>query len=462
MAKPVSSTNENIRPPLRDSTNARSPLNSSDSILSIPGRFYTAEIYDLSHDQFSPSESGNTPSIRRIISDPFPVPDAEPSSSPLTVHHPHQLDTIIETRSNLTRRVSRLSNGTQSQDHSQDPDSGSSQPQARTRSFSLDHLRTLLYPAKPNRDHRKLFLSTSSSSSCCFATSTPSYPLSPPLPRPTAPPTPPNLPTFNTQAAASYRLPPPSPPSPPHLSITPRTSSLPFGTRIAQAFSIPAAVRPIQQERQIAEELEWHRATSSLPRGAIMRAPDGTLIKGTWKPSQSGHTGVPSRRGRSRRGMERTREREAERRGGGWAESGALAVPVSVGEQRTEAEMRARGGREMERGGVQQQQQQQQGEARGVDGDGDGDGDGDVEAQAPPPRASEPGSDGGRGNMGVRKRDGRGKMRERLARVCEELCPCCYEDAWESASEDGADGEGNGNGHLQPTRPRTRPREQLE
>ena len=442
MPKPVYLTDENLRPPLRDSTNTSSPLNSSDSAFSNLGRFYTAEVYHSSPRQPGSGESRDSSSIRRIISDPFPVPETDISTLPVDLHHPHQLDTITETRSNLTRHTSRFSERSDSQNQTHIP----SKPQPRSRSFSVNDILGFLNPVntyKTNRNPRNCVLSSSSSSSCCF--SAPTYPHFPPLPRLTAPPTPPNLPTFNTRAAASYRLPSPPPPSPPHLSVPPRASSLPFHQRIIRALYNPLAMRPNQEDTERREEEnEWHRATSNLPRGAIMRAPNGTLVRGTWRPSQSGHTGVPPRRNRgSRRNRlvpeaqgEREREREAERRGSTWVQSGGIAAPE--GEERTEAEIRAQVGREMERVVTHQ------GENRAADADGDG----DVEAQL----HNNPSEGPERNGRNTRNRDKQRKKREKLARFCEKLCPCCYEDVWDSASD--IEPGGNGDENVPPPRPR--------
>ena len=105
-------------------------------------------------------------------------------------------------------------------------------------------------------------------------------------------------------------------------------------------------------------------------------------------------------------------------------QSGGIAAPE--GEERMEADIRAQVGREMVR------VVSQQGDNRAADDDDD---DGDVEAQL-----HDISSEGLRGYR--RNRCKKGKIKESLARFCEKLCPCCYEDVWDSAS----DGEGGGDG----------------
>ena len=89
----------------------------------------------------------------------------------------------------------------------------------------------------------------------------PSQPLAPAPP--TRSPTPPGLPTFNTVAAANYRLPPPQ-----------------------------LGLRDLFRLTSTPEEDEYRRQTVGLPRGVVMRGDRGVLVRGRWKPDRSAHTGA--------------------------------------------------------------------------------------------------------------------------------------------------------------------------
>jgi hypothetical protein len=130
-------------------------------------------------------------------------------------------------------------------------------------SFSLDDLRILRHDvhlfqaSKPRSDE----------SSIDTAPTDPTQPIFPPLPPPERIDTPPGLPTFNTAAATQYRLPPPT-----------------------------LRFRDIFRLNITKEEDEWEAQTSGLPHGVLMRGEDGTLVRGRFRPTQSGHTGTPTLR----------------------------------------------------------------------------------------------------------------------------------------------------------------------
>ena len=128
----------------------------------------------------------------------------------------------------------------------------------RKLSFSLDDLTVV------RRDSR-LFKNSSSTSSVAHSSAQPNtrYPTIPKENPPTRIPTPPGLPTFNTPAAAAYRLRSPS----------------------------STSFRDIFRFHRTPEEVRWFAQTRALPHGTVMRGEDGTLVRGRWRPSQSGHTG---------------------------------------------------------------------------------------------------------------------------------------------------------------------------
>lgn len=88
-----------------------------------------------------------------------------------------------------------------------------------------------------------------------------------PLPRPVRPyqappermPTPPGLPAFNKPEAIDYRLPPPN-------------------SHRRDNWLSPSSA-----------ELEYRSQTIGLPKGVVMRGPDGILIRGKFTPIRSGH-----------------------------------------------------------------------------------------------------------------------------------------------------------------------------
>ncbi|MCJ1474238.1 hypothetical protein MMC13_002896 [Lambiella insularis] len=171
------------------------------------------------------------------------VVDAEESINPSnpvphSLHLPTTLETINEQRSIATLKLQQTS-------------------QARRKlSFSLDDLAVFRRPSR-------FFKNSSSSSTAAYPHSAPSYPTAPPTRPPPRTPTPPGLPSFNTPAASAYRLPPPN-----------------------------NRFRELLRRHKSPEMRQWRFQTARLPRGVLMRGEDGTLIRGRWRPSQSGHTGT--------------------------------------------------------------------------------------------------------------------------------------------------------------------------
>ena len=151
-----------------------------------------------------------------------------------SIHHPTLLDTITEKTSLNTLQLTAIAR--------------------RKKSFSLNDISWITRKAK--------FWKSSSSSADTPRHFPIEYPRYPPRSPPLREPTPPKLPSFNTRAASEYRLPPPQP-----------------------------RFRDLLRPTPTLAEIEYSRQTSNLPRGALMRSEDGTLIRGRWKPSQSGHTG---------------------------------------------------------------------------------------------------------------------------------------------------------------------------
>ena len=151
-----------------------------------------------------------------------------------SIHHPTALDTITEKTSLNTLQLAAM----------------------KGKSFSLDDLSRFTRKAKFWKSGSSLVGSPRRLSI--------EYPKQPHLLPPSRMPTPPRIPSFNTPAACAYRLPPPETGSRDRLQMT-----------ISQA------------------EREYLRQTRDLPRGTMMRGSDGTLVRGWWRPSQSGHTGYP-------------------------------------------------------------------------------------------------------------------------------------------------------------------------
>ena len=205
-----------------------------------------------------------------LLSLPFP---RNRSQEPQTrsVHYPTSLETITEQRS-----IATLKTQTSSLVHSQPSQATlpARRPSTkilkkvrsanRKKSFSLDDLITI---RRCSRTFRDAMSSSSEQTVCCPRAET-QYPVLPAQIPPPRMPTPPGIPTFNTPAAASFRLPAPS-----------------------------SRFRDRIRRRKTVEEREWLSQTTDLPRGVFMRGEDGVLVRGRWKPGQSGHTGNPGRTG---------------------------------------------------------------------------------------------------------------------------------------------------------------------
>lgn len=192
------------------------------------------------------------------------------------LHQPHTLYPITEQSSLSTLRPPAIARSVR--------DKASnvtlSTQRSRSRSPGLNGMKRKSFSASdlPSTTTKSSWLrrSDSSSSPCSIpAAPGPNRPL---RPAPIRSPTPPGLPSFGSPAAISYKLPPPSPSCSPGL----RHSKL--RAKIARRF------RPPGPEMQ-----EWRLQTVGLPKGVIMRGTDGTLVRGKFTPSMSGHTG-PVRR----------------------------------------------------------------------------------------------------------------------------------------------------------------------
>lgn len=105
----------------------------------------------------------------------------------------------------------------------------------------------------------------------------PNQPLHPPPMRSS---TPPNLPRFGTLEACTYRLPRPRRKGKTDIGKDSKSSGRKKEKKSnARLWSSTAEVR------------EWRRQTVSLPKNVIMRGDDGTLVKGKFMPTNSGHNG---------------------------------------------------------------------------------------------------------------------------------------------------------------------------
>ncbi|MCJ1410380.1 hypothetical protein MMC19_004465 [Ptychographa xylographoides] len=171
------------------------------------------------------------------------LPEISPPAIPpaRTIHLPTQLETIKEQKSLGTLR---------------------NQPSLLDRrklSFSLDDLPLF-------RRHSRLFKNSSSSSSAAIAPPVDqpaiAYPMAPVQEPPPRMPTPPGLPAFNTPAALTYRLPSPN-----------------------------SGFYGLFHWKKGLDERRWRDQTARLPSGVVMRGENGVLVRGRWRPSQSGHTG---------------------------------------------------------------------------------------------------------------------------------------------------------------------------
>ena len=165
-----------------------------------------------------------------------------------SMHMPTPLDTIIEQKSNYTLRPEKAPVVFQADVPVLFP-----QPRRR-RSLSLNDLVDTCHSLQSSSDEIAVYPRD-------INLVAPNEPLqSPPL----RAPTPRDLPSFGTPEAMNYQL--PAPPTK-FLDIF-----RPHGTR---------------------EEQEWERQTSNLPPGVTMRGDDGTYVRGSFRASQSGHTGMP-------------------------------------------------------------------------------------------------------------------------------------------------------------------------
>ncbi|KAI4129149.1 MAG: hypothetical protein LQ338_002384 [Usnochroma carphineum] len=179
-------------------------------------------------------------------------------SSPVTrlnpdVHHPHLLDTITERSSRPTLRSYHPSILSLRRDSPSLSTLRARTSALRKESFSLADL-----PPTP-----RSLASSSKSSLSLHDDTTHCLPNSPQYDPPERMPTPPGLPRFNTPEAINYRLPSPQ---------------LSFREKFRRHPS-PA-------------EIQYHRQTSRLPPGVVMRGENGELIRGRWKQGGlSGHTG---------------------------------------------------------------------------------------------------------------------------------------------------------------------------
>ncbi|MCJ1244062.1 hypothetical protein MMC30_001259 [Trapelia coarctata] len=178
-----------------------------------------------------------------------------------SIHHPTPLEPIIEQKSFATLRT-QLSFSVRQKPSlpvlANEESTAKDAPSARRKlSFSLDDLTVFKRPSR--------FFKNSSSTSSNVVPLTDTEVKYPAIPTGEPPPriaTPPGLPTFNTSAAVAYRLPSPS-----------------------------SSFRDLFRLHRTPEESCWLAQTRGLPPGVVMRGEDGTVVRGRWRPSQSGHTG---------------------------------------------------------------------------------------------------------------------------------------------------------------------------
>ena len=267
---------------LHDSSDSSRQCLSDDSIYPAPVCSISEKLNELSTTQ---TVVANGASFEMLA-----APTGIESNLVTSVHYPHTLDPIIEQRSFSSLRhspqlsmkqkrsiVSRLSLRRSANVLRQLADA------RRKASFSLTDL-TLF-------KNLSQFIDTPSSSQTSLHPAPQVQPAVPPRAVLQRPRTPLGLPTFNTREAHSYRL--------------PRPQSLPRLPRPHQFHNhSPRAIRKMFRERLAAHTAlsEWRYQTQNLPRGAVMRGRDGTLVYGSWRPTQSGHTGHVSptnRRGRN-------------------------------------------------------------------------------------------------------------------------------------------------------------------
>ena len=300
-----------IRTPLQDNTNIHLRISSSESYPSTPDAFCSAAPYWSSSPTLParspPSPPQVIPVLRRLncpyhltIHDPIaPDPRLIPA---LNTHHPHALDTIIETNSLLT---SRPFVPTIAQPHHQTMIPTQKFPRSRPtsskhiRSLSLNDLSSRLPLALRKLQRRPKFLSSSSSSSHRKTRA------SQKLEVPHSPPsecnlTASDLPTFDPRTAASYRL-----------------SGPPVGWRERLV---------LRRSRKEMREQARARQTHKLPQGALMDVDDTNPVRGIWRRHGDSHLGLSlgseNRRNSSRDDERRGRGGTRKVRGGGRGDGG--------------------------------------------------------------------------------------------------------------------------------------------
>ena len=252
----------------------RSTADSSESLPSSHSSIFEALCYSPSTESLDEKApwaatfvaGGRSPPAWRDIDIASTSLERTPKASLIrSVHHPTPLETITEQKSIATLRPQasfsspsgssvRASIGKRASPNTLTPTAGA----RRKKSFSFDDLLIL-------RRSSRLFKNSTSSSHDGTAAPLASnvyYPTVPDQAPPVRTPTPPGLPTFNTPAASSYRLPPPN-----------------------------MRFRDYFRTTRTPEEREWTAQTAALPRGVIMRGEDGVVVRGRWKAGQSGHTG---------------------------------------------------------------------------------------------------------------------------------------------------------------------------
>lgn len=157
-----------------------------------------------------------------------------------TLHTPHVLEPITERPSNTTLRTSISSRRRAS----------FSLPNPQTPLFTSSTHTVPRFPVPPRSPHRTLLSPDELAAIVDVPAPAPHLPLQPPPPRI---PTPPGLPTFNSPAAMSYRL--PAPPMRRRDLFRPATPKL----------------------------LEWRAQTAKLPRGVVMRGDGGVMVRGRFR-----------------------------------------------------------------------------------------------------------------------------------------------------------------------------------
>ena len=272
-------------PPLRRKTTTQNLVNldSSETYPSPHSSLYEASIEPghafidntvedaWVHDK----DNADTPAWANTVcntnGDPVPVSFLLPITPPKT-HTPHKLYPITEQPSFTTLHPSsrtssliyRPSNLSLLSRRSRSPGLNGK----RQKSFSLSDL-----PRLPDAD--LLPAADLSPPVTIRLVAQPNRPLQPP---PVRSSTPPNLPRFGTPEACNYRLPRPA-------RTTDKKKKKKKKKKQQQSRS-PSSTPDVR---------EWRRQTVGLPKNVIMRGDDGTLVKGKFVPTQSGHNG-PMRR----------------------------------------------------------------------------------------------------------------------------------------------------------------------